>query len=310
MSPAVPIVLGEAVLDGGDRIPGAEVGEVGDHAGRVEGFALAGHDVFAALVEFGGGGIEGEGHVLAGAVAGGFAGLGDEAECLAGHATNVGDEGVVADIGGMAGGVEGFFQGLEDFGTHADALGHGGGGDGLYHELLDVDGIVGVLAAIDDVHHRHGQGTGVDAADVAVEREADILGRRLGHREGDAEDGVGAEAGLVGGAVQVDHHVVDLDLVGGVQPGQHVEDLALHVGRSLADALAAEAGFVAVAQLHRLVRAGGGAGGHRDPAHGAAVEHHLHLERRVAAAVEDLAGDDVGDVGHGESCSVVLLRRG
>ena len=29
------------------------------------------------------------------------------------------------------------------------------------------------------------------------------------------------------------------------------------------------------------------------------IEDYVHLDRRIAAAVEDLAGDDVGDVGHG-----------
>ncbi len=67
----------------------------------------------------------------------------------------------------------------------------------------------------------------------------------------------------------------------------------------LQHALAAVARLVAVAQFHRLVRAGGGAGRHRRAAERAAVEHHVDLDGRIAAAVEDLAGDDVGDGGHG-----------
>ena len=53
-------------------------------------------------------------------------------------------------------------------------------------------GIVGMLAAIDDVHHRHRQGAGIDAADIAVERQTEIRRGGLGDGERDAEDGVGA----------------------------------------------------------------------------------------------------------------------
>ena len=56
--------------------------------------------------------------------------------------------------------------------------------------------------------------------------------------------------------------------------------------------------LVAVAQLDRLVRAGRGARRHRRAAPHAALEHHVDLDRRIAAAVQDLAGDDVDDGGH------------
>ena len=63
-------------------------------------------------------------------------------------------------------------------------------------------------------------------------------------------------------------------------------------------ALAAVAGFVAVAQLHRLMRAGRGAGRHRGAPKGAAVQGHVALDGRVAAAVEDFAGGQIDDRGH------------
>ena len=59
-------------------------------------------------------------------------------------------------------------------------------------------------AAVDDVHHRHRQHVGAGAADIAVERQVRFLRRRLGDREADAQDGVGAQAGLVRRAVELD----------------------------------------------------------------------------------------------------------
>src|SRR5690606_36763229 len=66
----------------------------------------------------------------------------------------------------------------------------------------------------------------------------------------------------------------------------------------LADALSAPARLVPVALLDRLVRAGGSARGNRGPAHRSLFQRHLDLDRRISAAVEDLAGMDVDDRGH------------
>src|SRR5436189_304734 len=49
-------------------------------------------------------------------------------------------------------------------------------------------------AAVDDVHHRHRQDVGLGAADITVERQAGGVGRGLGHRQRNAENGIGAEA--------------------------------------------------------------------------------------------------------------------
>ena len=61
-----------------------------------------------------------------------------------------------------------------------------------------------MYAAIDDVHHRNRQRAGRGAADIAVERLRCGLRRGLGDGERDAEDGIGAEPGLVGRAVELD----------------------------------------------------------------------------------------------------------
>ena len=90
--------------------------------------------------------------------------------------------------------------------------------DGHDHELLEVDGVVGVHAAVDDVHHRYGQDVGVGAADVAVERKLELVGRGLGDGQAGAEDRVGAEASLVVGAVEVAELGVDESLLEASMP--------------------------------------------------------------------------------------------
>ena len=120
---------------------------------------------------------------------------------------------------------------VEDFGAGANRLGHRGGTDRHHHEFLNVDRVVGMNPAVDDVHHRHRQGAREDAADIAVERLREVGGGRLGAGEADAEDRVGAEPGLVRRAVELDQHAVERQLVLGVEAGERIEDLAVDRSR-------------------------------------------------------------------------------
>ena len=201
-------------------------------------------------------------------------------------------------IGAVAGVCETLAQGVEDLRAHADGIGAGVGPHRHDHELLDVDGVVGMRPAIDDVHHGHGQQVGVAAAEIAIERSLERFRRRLGHGQRYAEDGIGAEPGLVGRAVELDQRVVDAALVLGVHSGERIEDLAVDGIDGLEHAFAEVAPLVAVAQLDGFVRAGGGADRHRGAPPRPVLEDDIDLDRGIAAAVQDLAADDVDDGGH------------
>ena len=187
---------------------------------------------------------------------------------------------------------------MEYLGAPAHRLAQRRRADRHHHEFLEVDRVVGMHAAIDDVHHRHRQHMGIGPADIAVERQAGRVGRSLGDSQRDAENGVGAEPLLVGRAVEIDHRLVDMQLVLGFHAADRLENLAVYGFDGALDALAEEA-RAAVAQFDGLVSAGRGAGRHRGAAHRAVFENHVDLDRGVAAAVENLATDDVDDGGHG-----------
>ena len=209
----------------------------------------------------------------------------------------------------MAGVLQRLLQRVENLRADADRLGERLGADRHDHEFLEIDRIVGVRAAVDDVHHRHGQQPRARAADIAVERQAVRLRRRLGDGERHAQDGVGAEPALVLRAVELDQRLVDLDLVFRLHAADRVENLAVHRLERLQHALAEVARLVAVAELHRLVRAGRGAGRHGGAAEGAVLQRHVDLDGRIAAAVENLAADDVDDGGHPRSKGFRRLPR-
>ena len=187
---------------------------------------------------------------------------------------------------------------MEDLGAHAQSLTEAGGAHRHDHELLDLHVVGGVSAAIKDVHHGHGQLLGVDAADIVVQRSTQALSSGLGAGQRGTQDGVGAQAALVGGAVQLDEHLVDGHLVQHVGADQGLGDLGVHVLHGSLNALAVIAALVAVPQLAGLVDTGGSAGGDRSAAHGAVLQIDLHLDGGVAAAVQDLAADDIYDFDH------------
>ena len=253
----------------------------------------------AVLEELAGGGVEADGDVLAGLEARRLDGLDDEVQRRFGRRQVGREAAFVADIGVVAGLFQRRLQDVEHFRAPAhgfrDRVARRAGSD---HEFLEIDGIVGMGAAIDDVHHRRGQDARLGAADIAVERQAGGVGRGLGDRHGDAEDGVGAEARLVGRAVEFDHGLVDMDLIFGVEAGNGVENLAIDGFDGLQHALAAKAGLVAVAQFDGLAGAGGGARRHGGAAERAVFQRHIDFDGGIAAQVHDFAGDNVDNLSH------------
>jgi len=193
---------------------------------------------------------------------------------------------------------------MEDLGAHADSLVEVGGAHRHDHELLEVDVVVGVTAAVEDVHHGHRQHTSPRAPEVAIERQAHRVGRRPGHRHGGAERSIGAEVALVLGPVQVGHELVQVHLVARVLSHQRRSDPLDHVLDRLADAFAEVAVAGAVTQLQGLVFAGGGSRRHGRAPESAAVEAHLDFDGRVPARIQDFPGDNLRDRGHGKNLLV------
>ncbi len=123
-------------------------------------------------------GIEGDEDVLAGLVAGLLDGFDDGLDGLFVGVQVRGEPALVADRGRQAAALEHLGEAVEDLGAHAQRLFEALGAGRHRHELLQVDVVVGVLAAVHDVHHRHRQQVGVAAADVLVERQLEMRRRR------------------------------------------------------------------------------------------------------------------------------------
>ena len=215
---------------------------------------------------------------------------------------------LVADAGAEAAGAQHLLERVVGLDPGAERLGEGLEPERHEHELLDVDVVVGVGAAVQDVELGHRQDGRGRAAQVGVERQAGGAGRRLGDRERGAQDGVGPQPLLRGGAVQVDQVAVDQRLVPGVHAAERPGDLPLDVLDRLGHPLAAVA-LAAVAQLQGLAAAGRGAGRHRRAPPRPSFQKAFDLEGRVTAGIENLSGVDLVDREHRCSCGGSRLVR-
>src|ERR1700680_4821806 len=75
-----------------------------------------------------------------------------------------------------------------------------------------------------------GHPRGPGPAEIGVERQAGGIRRRLGDRQRHAQHGVGAEAALVRGAVEIDQGAIDAGLVARVHALQPRGDLVMDAG--------------------------------------------------------------------------------
>jgi hypothetical protein len=133
-------------------------------------------------------------------------------------------------------------------------LTEGGGAHWHEHELLEREVVASVAASVDHIegwHRKDELGVAGEVSEVLVERHALGGGTRLRDRQGDTQNGVGAEAALVRGAVQVDHCLVDLALVHRVHALDALSDLRVDVVHRVQDSLALAPG-ASIAQLVSL----------------------------------------------------------
>ena len=147
---------------------------------------------------------------------------------------------------------------------------------------------VPVAAACADADDRDGHGAGVGPADVAVGGQPTTGRGRVQHGQGDADDGIGAQPGLVGRAVQLDHQAVDLALRGYIHAAQGWPDLVVDGRGRVAHAQAIVA-FAAVEQKSRFVGSRGHARLRRGHAAHAVVGLHNHFQPQQTALGKDFA---------------------
>ena len=218
-APARHVVFAQAVLDGDDRVAVDELLVAVDHLLARERDPLAPEPVAAArLGELARRGVECQHHVLARPVAGALERLHEEIEGGAVAREVRREAALVAHARGEPFLLQQPLERVEDLGGHAESGREVLGARGDQHELLEVEAVVGVGAAVQDVDHRHRHEPAADAPEIGVEREPRVVRRRPRDGERDREDRVGTERRLVRRAVELEQRLVHGRLLGGLHP--------------------------------------------------------------------------------------------
>ena len=262
--------------------------------------AFAREAIHAALgvVVFRGSGVHGEHDVAARLVARGLARLNDVLQGLF-VGLQVGSEtALVAHAATEASFMQNLLQRVINLGAPTQALGERLGANRHNHEFLEVNVVVGMHAAVENVHHGRRQHMGIRTANVAIQRQLARLGSSTCASERSAQNGVRTQVALVRSTVDVDHFGVDSALVASVHADNGFGNFLIHMGDGLLNALAKVAALIAVTQFNSLECARRCARRNDRAGERTVVEGNLDLNRGVAAGIENLSAVDVEDDAH------------
>ena len=294
--PTAPVVLVEAIFDAGDGEVRRQHRELLAHGVRRE--SLAAHGIGICIPKLAGGAVEAEQHVLAEAVS--------RFPHRLAQALERGDvrikirrkAALVTDAGPEPLPPQHRLESVIHLDTAAQRLGEARSGGRQHHELLNVNVVVGVGAAVQDVHHRHRQPhrsfPGCDslvaakACQMPVQRQATPRRGRLGDSQRHRENRVCAQPSLVLGAVEFDQGVIDRVLFRRIPAHEKRCDLARDASHRLPHALAEVATPIVVALLPRLALARRCSGRRDGNTRRATSEMHFRLHRWIASGVDHL----------------------
>ena len=149
------------------------------------------------------------------------------------------------------------------------------------HELLEVNRGIGVSTAVDDIGHGNGKNLGVRSANVLEERLSKRGCGGLGGREGNGEDGVGTKAGFGFGSVELQHGLIDIELIKRVHTFQSRGDGFGNMMDGFGNALTEVTGLIAIPKFNGFMFACTGTARDGCSAGDAAIEDDIGFHRRI-----------------------------
>ena len=184
---------------------------------------------------------------------------------------------------------------MKNLRAHPQRFGKRGGIDGHDHELLRVHVVIRVLPAVQDVHHRHGQHPGVRSTDVAIQRKSQRLRGSFCGGKRYAKNRIRSQFLLRRRSIQLNHHLVDADLVRCIEADDLFGENVVDVLDCLQDSFAKIAGLVAVTQLDGLILPRGCTARHGGTSDRAILQRHIDFNSWIAARIKDFPRPHIGN---------------
>src|SRR4051794_36286439 len=155
-----------------------------------------------------------------------------------------------------------------------------------------------MLAAVENIHHRHRQDMAENAAKVFVEWDIERGRGCFGDGQRCTQDRIGTQTALVRGTVQLKQDLIDPDLIQSIEPLELFGDRLVDIIDRVTCSLAAVPALLAVPQLDSFVSTGRGARRHNRPTDRAILQPDIDLHCWIASRIEDLPSNNLRDNGH------------
>ena len=172
---------------------------------------------------------------------------------------------------------------MEDLRAHPQRLSEAGRSYRHDHKFLNVHIVVGMLAAIQNIHHWYRKHFSVHTTDILEKRYAQRIRRSARCRQRNTEDRVRAELPFVGRSVEPDQCFIQRRLVKRIHARDFIGDDFVDIFHCLQNPFAEVSGIITIPKFHCFKRACGCTGRNDCSAHAAIVKQHIYLYGRIAS---------------------------
>ena len=148
-----------------------------------------------------------------------------------------------------------------------------------------------MLAAVQNIHHRHRHFLRINTADVTIQRYIKRICRCICAGERYAQYGICAESAFVRRAVERYHRLIYFHLLQCVHSRDFFGNNTVYVGNRFADPKAAVA-CASVTQFHGLKRTRGRSGRNGRTAYKAAFCANLGFDGRISSRIQNFTSDN------------------
>src|SRR5690606_4433641 len=159
--PTFPVVFSHTIFDSDDRIVAGELGEILGLSLWIARLAFAFIDVITVLEKFGRSAVEAKSNIFTRLETGLFDRFHDVIERSLGILQIRSKAAFIANIGVVTGILQTLLEGMENFRAITNSFTNGRSPHWQNHELLEINRIVSMCTAINDIHHGDRQNMGI-----------------------------------------------------------------------------------------------------------------------------------------------------
>ena len=296
--PAFPVIFGHTIFNRKDWEFSAQIFIEFNHFFVGIRFAFALHFIFSVFVEFGRSCIHSENNIFTRFVSGTFNSINNESQSFFGRFQIRSKTAFITNVSVVTGSFKVLLQGVENFSTHTNSFTDRRSANRHNHEFLNVDWVISMLTAVQNIHHRNRQNMSHRTAKVTIKRKFAFfsLSFRNSHRNG--ENSISTEFAFVFSAIEFNHSFINVDLVIGIKTSQSVINSVINIFNGFQNTFSAKTGFVAITKFNSFVNTGRSAGRNSGTSESTALKNNISLNGRITTRINNFSSMNIYNSTH------------